>query len=63
MAALILPLISNNDGAVYDSTVGVINRLLQSDVAKAGGPNAPACRVFNDVWESVRMNVCVTATD
>jgi hypothetical protein len=36
-AALILPLISNN-GAVYDSTVGVISRLLQSDVAKAGDP-------------------------
>jgi hypothetical protein len=34
MAALILPLISNKNGAVYDSTVGVISRLLQSDVAK-----------------------------
>ena len=38
MAALILPLISNKNGAVYDSTVGVISRLLQSDVAKAGDP-------------------------
>jgi hypothetical protein len=38
MAALILPLISNKNGAVYDSTVGVIRRLLQSDVAKAGDP-------------------------
>lgn len=36
MAALILPLISNKNGVVYDSTVGVISRLLQSDVAKAG---------------------------
>ena len=36
MAALILPLISNKNGAVYDSTAGVIRRLLQSDVAKAG---------------------------
>jgi hypothetical protein len=36
MAALILPLISNENGAVYDSTVGVINRLVQPDVAKAG---------------------------
>jgi hypothetical protein len=36
MAALILPLISNKNGAVYDSTVGVIRRLLQSGVAKAG---------------------------
>jgi hypothetical protein len=26
----ILPLISNKNGAVYDSTVGVISRLLQS---------------------------------
>jgi rRNA processing protein Krr1/Pno1 len=34
MAALILPLISNKNVAVYDSTVGVIGRLLQSDVAK-----------------------------
>jgi mannose-6-phosphate isomerase-like protein (cupin superfamily) len=38
MAALILPLISNKNVAVYDSTVGVIRRLLQSDVAKAGDP-------------------------
>jgi len=38
MAALILPLISNKNGAVYDSTGGVISRLLQSDVAKAGYP-------------------------
>jgi len=38
MAALILPLISNKNRAVYDSTVGVISRLLQSDVAKAGDP-------------------------
>jgi hypothetical protein len=38
MAALILPLIFNKNGAVYDSTVGVISRLLQSDVAKAGDP-------------------------
>ena len=38
MAALIQPLISNKNGAVYDSTVGVISRLLQSDVAKAGDP-------------------------
>jgi hypothetical protein len=38
MAALILPLISNKNGAVYDSIVGVISRLLQSDVAKAGDP-------------------------
>jgi hypothetical protein len=38
MAALILPLISNKNEAVYDSTVGVICRLLQSGVAKAGDP-------------------------
>jgi hypothetical protein len=38
MAALILPLISNKNGALYDSTVGVISRLLQSDVAKNGDP-------------------------
>ena len=38
MAALILPLISNKNGAVYDSTVGVISRLLQTDVAKGGDP-------------------------
>jgi hypothetical protein len=38
MAALILPLISDKNGAVYDSTLGVISRLLQSDVAKAGDP-------------------------
>src|ERR1700746_1626858 len=38
MATLILPLISNKNGAVYDSTVGVISRLLQTDVAKAGDP-------------------------
>ena len=38
MVALILPLTSNKNEAVYDSTVGVISRLLQSDVAKAGDP-------------------------
>jgi len=38
MVALILPLTSNKNEAVYDSTVGVINRLPQSDVAKAGDP-------------------------
>ncbi len=35
----ILPLISNKNGAVYDSAVGVISRLQQSDVAKAGDPH------------------------
>ena len=38
MAALILPLISNKNGSVHDSTVGVISRLLQSAAAKAGDP-------------------------
>jgi hypothetical protein len=38
MAALILPLISNKNKALYHNTVGVISRLLQSDVAKAGDP-------------------------
>jgi len=42
MAALILHLISNKHGAVYDSTVGVISRLLQSDVAKVGTRSAGA---------------------
>ena len=38
MVALILPVISNKNGAVYDSTARVISRLLQSDVAKAADP-------------------------
>ena len=44
---------SNKNGAVYDSTVGVISRLLQSDVAKAGGgeyrrqaPLQPGCQTI-----------------
>jgi hypothetical protein len=43
MAALILPLISNKNGAVYDSTVGVLGARLQAefelgpDLSKAAG--------------------------